>query len=246
MPKAKTELFARKKTHPPQTQQARPYYSKLLQQLSASKARLEEDRIRTEAMVNSLSEGLIEVDEHSHIVTVTPTHLTRSALRRDELIGAWLPSVITAIDHYGRPVDKLDQPLTRALATGRPISERTHYLKRGGSIMPVFTTVSPILVNGRHTGAIEVFRDLTGEQQLDIAKDEFVSLASHQLRTPATGVKLILSMLSKGDFGPLLPPSSSATCKRPSKAITANSRSSMICSMWPGSMPEKWNSTPNA
>jgi signal transduction histidine kinase len=63
--------------------------------------------------------------------------------------------------------------------------------------------VSPILTNNVPTGAIEVFRDLTKEQQLDIAKDEFVSLASHQLRTPATGVKLILSMLNKGDFGPL-------------------------------------------
>jgi signal transduction histidine kinase len=141
---------------------------------------------------------------------------------------------------------KLDQPLTRALATGRPISERTHYLKRGGSIMPVFTTVSPILVNGRHTGAIEVFRDLTGEQQLDIAKDEFVSLASHQLRTPATGVKLILSMLSKGDFGPL----TAVQQRYVQKAIQSNNRQLQIIDdlpqCGPGRMPEKWNSTPNA
>jgi PAS domain S-box-containing protein len=57
-------------------------------------------------MVNSLSEGLIEVDEHSHIVTVNAYALNSLGFKRDELIGAWLPSVITAIDHYGRPVDK--------------------------------------------------------------------------------------------------------------------------------------------
>ena len=41
------------------------------------------------------------------------------------------------------------------------------------------------------------------ERDLDRAKDEFVSLASHQLRTPATGIKSILSMLVAEDFGPL-------------------------------------------
>ncbi len=44
---------------------------------------------------------------------------------------------------------------------------------------------------------------IQSERQLDRAKDEFVSLASHQLRTPATGIKSILSTLVAGDFGPL-------------------------------------------
>jgi signal transduction histidine kinase len=46
---------------------------------------------------------------------------------------------------------------------------------------------------------------IEAERELDHAKDEFVSLASHQLRTPATGIKSILSMLEQGDFGPLTP-----------------------------------------
>ncbi|HYC36583.1 MAG TPA: HAMP domain-containing sensor histidine kinase [Usitatibacter sp.] len=39
--------------------------------------------------------------------------------------------------------------------------------------------------------------------ELDKAKDEFVALASHQLRTPATAVKANLAMLLDGYFGPL-------------------------------------------
>lgn len=38
-------------------------------------------------------------------------------------------------------------------------------------------------------------------QQLDQAKSEFVSIASHQLRTPMTGIMGYLSMLTTGDFG---------------------------------------------
>lgn len=40
-------------------------------------------------------------------------------------------------------------------------------------------------------------------QRLDEAKDEFMSMASHQLRTPLTSIKGYISMLIEGDMGPL-------------------------------------------
>ncbi|MFH1598055.1 MAG: ATP-binding protein [Patescibacteria group bacterium] len=41
--------------------------------------------------------------------------------------------------------------------------------------------------------------------QLDKAKSEFISIASHQLRTPMTGIMGYLSMLTSGDFGKIDP-----------------------------------------
>lgn len=38
-------------------------------------------------------------------------------------------------------------------------------------------------------------------KQLDTAKSEFLSIASHQLRTPLTGIKGYLSMVLEGDYG---------------------------------------------
>lgn len=40
---------------------------------------------------------------------------------------------------------------------------------------------------------------------LDQAKSEFVSIASHQLRTPMTGIMGYLSMMTQGDFGKIAP-----------------------------------------
>jgi PAS domain S-box-containing protein len=48
-----------------------------------------------------------------------------------------------------------------------------------------------------------VVTDMTARKQAEDAKDEFISLASHQLRTPATGVKQYLGMLLEGYAGDL-------------------------------------------
>lgn len=45
--------------------------------------------------------------------------------------------------------------------------------------------------------------DITRERQLDHAKDEFISLVSHQLRTPLTSVRIYSDMLASGMFGKL-------------------------------------------
>lgn len=57
--------------------------------------------------------------------------------------------------------------------------------------------------DGNVTKLIGTSQDVTEVQHLDIAKREFVSLASHQLRTPASGVKAFLSILIDGHAGPL-------------------------------------------
>jgi PAS domain S-box-containing protein len=222
------EVVRPHKTHDSPSQppkgSAASYYPKLLHQLTESKAKLEEYRIQIGRAIHSLGEGLIELDEHGHIITINPYALKSLGYHENELIGTWFPGTVIAVDRYGQPLDQLNRPLLRALTTGQPISDYVYYLCKDGSIMPVSITVAPILIDDRPKGAIEIFRDLTKEQQLDIAKDEFVSLASHQLRTPATGVKLILSMLAKGDFGPL----TSIQQRYLAKAIQSNDRQLQI------------------
>lgn len=175
----------------------------VLSELTESKAKLERYHIRTQAMLNSLGEGLIVTNENGQINSVNDYALRSLGYEEDELIGNWLPKTIIGVDQYAQPIDQLSRPIVRCLTTGQTVSSRSHYLTKKGEVLPVHITASPILIDGLPAGAIEVFRDLTAEQQLDIAKDEFVSLASHQLRTPATAVKSILSMLQSGDFGEL-------------------------------------------
>lgn len=57
--------------------------------------------------------------------------------------------------------------------------------------------------DGRPLQVIGSFLDITRQKQLDRAKDEFISLVSHQLRTPLTAIRLYSDMLSSGMYGEL-------------------------------------------
>ena len=200
------------------------FLQQILSELTVAKAKLNEGRARTITLLNSLGEGLIVTNEHGQITTVNSYALNCLGYTEEELVGKWLPKTIIATDRDAKPLRQMDRPSVKALSTGRIISDFTHYLSREGNAIPVRVTVSPIMASGIPMGAIEVFQDLTREQQLDLAKDEFVSLASHQLRTPATGMKSILSMLAGGDFGPL----TQLQQKYLDKAISTNDRQIQI------------------
>jgi signal transduction histidine kinase len=64
-------------------------------------------------------------------------------------------------------------------------------------------TVTPVLLGERISGVLIVFRDITDEVEFDRRKSEFISIASHQLRSPISALKWLTDMLRKGDLGPL-------------------------------------------
>jgi PAS domain S-box-containing protein len=68
-----------------------------------------------------------------------------------------------------------------------------------------FIEYIPSVEGGAESGYLLLVRDITKEKRVDAVKSEFMSLASHQLRTPLTSVRWALSRLTKrlaGRMGP--------------------------------------------
>ncbi len=77
-------------------------------------------------------------------------------------------------------------------------SDQFIHKRKDGSEYNAENTVYSIREDGKISFYVLVHRDITGRKRVDAAKSEFVSLASHQLRTPLTEMRWALSSLEQG------------------------------------------------
>lgn len=98
-------------------------------------------------------------------------------------------------------------PLSMTLRTGQTVTKADIVIRRpNGAQIVVRGTSAPVKnASGVMVSAVVVFEDITKEREIDRMKSEFVSVASHQLRTPLTGIKWFGQLLIRGKAGPLTP-----------------------------------------
>lgn len=94
-------------------------------------------------------------------------------------------------------------PINIALHTGHSMTKNDLYVEElGGRTIALRMAAVPVRDDA---GALRfiavVFDDVTKEKEIDRAKTEFVSLASHQLRTPLSSINWYSEMLLDGDAG---------------------------------------------
>lgn len=100
-----------------------------------------------------------------------------------------------------------DQTTTRrnielAIKRGKPFSFDFRIRLPRSPIMYVHCEGEPTKdKSGRVVKLFGTIQDITDIKQLDIAKSDFVAIASHQLRTPASSVKQYIGMLLSGYAG---------------------------------------------
>ncbi len=179
--------------------------AKLTKQPPQQDKTVSEQEAKADAIFYSIGDGAIVVDEFGRITKVNPAARRILGYSKQELIGKWFPKKVTMVDATDQPLNLIDRPISRAVLTGQPISEKAYYRHKKGHKIPVAITVSPIVVGGKPIGAVEVFRDISFEEEVDRMKSEFISLASHQLRTPLSAVKTYSHMLIDGYMGEITP-----------------------------------------
>jgi len=104
------------------------------------------------------------------------------------------PKGITDEEDNAVSISKL--PFYTALTKSeKSFSSDYQYVGKEGKLFPVTIAAAPVILAGEITGVVEVFRDITREKASDRAKSEFIMLASHQLRTPLTSMKLFIESI---------------------------------------------------
>jgi PAS domain S-box-containing protein len=184
-------------------QEKLPSAAIILKRLHAERQRSATAYTIHEALISSIGEGVVIIDEYGYVTQVNQNALYILGYERDEMIGEWLGKILPSKDKLGHDIPTSERAVFHSLMTGEPTTKVVYYVKKDGSLLAVSSTAAPFMVKGAPQGAVIIFRDFSQEIQVERAKDEFVSLASHQLRTPLTATLLYAQMLSDCQSGKL-------------------------------------------
>lgn len=150
------------------------------------------------AFFGILDEGVIITNKKREVLQVNRAATRLLGLDSNELIGQKWPDYLQITYRDGGPVPKEQIPVHLTLAKGlREETESFNLIRKDGSSFPAKITTAPINADNKVEGVAIVFWDLTKEIEFEKAKIEFVSLASHQLKGPLTGIKWYLEILLK-------------------------------------------------
>ncbi|HEX6462001.1 MAG TPA: ATP-binding protein [Candidatus Saccharimonadales bacterium] len=168
-----------------------------------SRAQLRNEKVKAVAIVQNISEGIITTNSKGVITYSNPAAERLLGWTLKELVGKHYIDAIPMNDVSGRLVKLENRPLYRALTHRETITLTAAYRRKDREFTPVAVTTTPLLVDEKMIGAITTFRDITEEQSAARAKSEFLTLMSHQLRTPLGAIAWSSELLLSGDAGKL-------------------------------------------
>lgn len=150
---------------------------------------------KDEAILSSIGDAVFAVDNKSVITVFNPAAEEVSGYASQEAIGKQYHTVLRFVS--AKDGSRQDHFVRDALGgTLSSMKKHTVLLRKDGTKVAVADSAAPIRdARGKILGAIIVFRDVTKELALDRAKDEFISIASHQLRTPLGSMRWNLELL---------------------------------------------------
>ena len=148
---------------------------------SESLAALEHERLT--ALINSMADAVIAVDERQEVVIYNGAALNILDVNK-ELSNKRLHTLVKLLDKNNQTIDVEELVnRTRTQFTSRDV--RLKY--PNGETINLYLSIAPVHlgygIKGQR-GHVILMRDITREKSLEEERDEFISVVSHELRTP--------------------------------------------------------------
>jgi PAS domain S-box-containing protein len=152
-----------------------------------------------ESILESVGDGIYGVDMQGKIIFVNEVGARMLGYTQDEMEDEDLMQLLGHARADGSVYRIEDSPIYAARRSSAPMRARDEVFRhKDGHPVPVEYVACPMLSNGRTTGVVVAFQDVTERRRLDRMKDEFISTVSHELRTPLTALRAALGLIAGG------------------------------------------------
>ncbi len=158
-----------------------------LRELERLKA-VHEANLKLEAVITSTANGVVVYDDQARIVLANPAVHELYGLPNGAIVGLAASDFAALVAPCFANGDELAAAVQRVEEQDDSYTEELEIVRPRRRI--IRRVVSPVKTrDGTPVGKVAVYHDVTRERAIDRQKDEFLSLASHELKTPLTSIK---------------------------------------------------------
>jgi len=157
---------------------------------------LSDTKLKFEVIINNIEDGVILIDDQQMIRLYNPGAAAISGWKVDEATDINVKTVIKLANEKGQVISDDQTPFTQIFKTGQTIRDnKAIIINRDGTQVPVSLSVTPLLNDAKEvTAAVAVFRDVSQERAEEQQRADFISTASHEMRTPVAAIEGYLAL----------------------------------------------------
>jgi len=181
--------------------QSQNYWEKLIQGklLSLKTSELEEQGAYLKAVIEESPLAFVVIDPQHRIQTCNLAFERLFLYNRQETLGKQINELLQTEAVANEMVG-----FQRFAEMGNTVHATTTRRRKDGVAIPVEVHAVPLGLNGKFIGLCALYQDVTerkrAEEQMKSAlqmKSDFISFATHQLRTPLAGIKWLLELAAQ-------------------------------------------------
>ncbi len=147
-------------------------------------------------LIQSITDGVIVIDTEGKISLINPAAAQMTEWPVDEASGVDVKLVVNLNQENGKDLDAGANPFKITLAQKQGNSKILQLKGRAGKIQVISLVVSPVITPDTNNlvGAVAVMRDISEEHAAEQQRAEFISTASHEMRTPVAAIEGYLAL----------------------------------------------------
>lgn len=148
---------------------------------------------KSDAVINAIDDGVLAISKDGNVELINPSAQQIIGWDQGDALGLNWKSILKLVTSDGKDVEDLENPIAQSLSKNQPThNDKLFLLTSSEKRILVSIVSSPVGTDGE--GIIVVFRDITKEKAEEREQAEFISTASHEMRTPVASIEGYLGL----------------------------------------------------
>ncbi len=164
--------------------------------VSALAQSLQSEKVKSDIILNAIDDGVVLIDTNNVIQLFNPGAAKITGWLSGEAVGIDYRSVIRIVDDKGTVYPEAQHPFAQVLSTHQTFRDsNTMLTNRDNTSLAIDFSASPLInPDGSLQGVVAVMRDVTSQRREEKQRADFISTASHEMRTPVAAIEGYLAL----------------------------------------------------